>query len=40
MIIQFKTKQQLLNFFNQYLIYDDELLGITLLLDEEKLLKS
>lgn len=37
MILNFESKEQLINFFNQYLIYDDELLAITLLIDDEKI---
>lgn len=40
MIIKFKTKEQMLNFFKQYEIKDEELIAITLLLDEKKLFES
>lgn len=40
MILKFKTKEQMLKFFSQYEIKDEELLSITLLLDDEKLLAS
>lgn len=40
MIIKFKTKEQMITFFNQYEIKDEELLSITLLLDDEKMLQE
>lgn len=40
MIIKFKTKEQLLEFFNNYEIKDEELLAITLLLDDERMIKD
>lgn len=40
MIIKFKTKEQMIKFFNQYEIKDEELLSITLLLDDDMMLKE
>lgn len=40
MIIKFKTKEQMMKFFEQYEIRDEELLSITLLLDDDKLLSA
>lgn len=40
MIIKFKTKEQMLKFFEQYEIRDEELLSITLLLDDAKMLED
>ena len=37
MILNFDNKEQLLSFLNNYLIYDDELLAITLLIDDKKI---
>ena len=40
MIVKFKTKDQLMKFFETYLIRDEELIAITLLLDEDKMLQE
>lgn len=40
MIIKFKTKKQMLDFFKKYEIRDEELLEITLLLDEDKIFQE
>lgn len=40
MFFEFKTKEQLLKFFDTYLIRDEELLKIMLLVDEEKLFQN